>query len=113
MMNDALIANVRLRLNFFIDQLAKDDPNKAAKIRDLILPTFRMIDVVLDAVRARHVGKKAGVHQVLLVLQDEPQSVFFDIQCGDFGACWGPDAATGELIDLGFRGDDPVEIYSM
>jgi hypothetical protein len=69
------------------------------------------IQVSLADFRAEFVGLAEGVYSVLLVVEDSPQSVFYDPLTKKFGACFGPDVNTGEYIDWGFRSDDPIEMY--
>jgi hypothetical protein len=76
-----------------------------------ILSTPKEIQVSLADFRAPFVGLPEGIYAVWLLLEDDPQSVFFDPATEKFGACWGPDVHTGEIVDLGFRSEDPLEMY--
>lgn len=67
--------------------------------------------VLLEEVRANAFGLCGGTRQVWLVVRDDPQSVFYDVQTESFGACWHPDAASGQYIDLGFRHENPFEMF--
>lgn len=67
--------------------------------------------VLLEEFRASAFGLTGGIRQVWFVVRDDPQSVFYDLQTGSFGACWGPDAATGRYVDLGFRDENPFEMF--
>lgn len=68
--------------------------------------------VHVDEFNARNLGTTHGNHHVWFITSVEgPQAVFLDEGSGQFGACWGPDSATGCYIDIGFRSADPVEMY--
>ncbi len=71
----------------------------------------REIQVSLADFRAPFVGLPEGIYSVWLLVEDSPQSVFYDPLTKKFGASFGPDIYTGENIDLGFRSDDPLEMY--
>lgn len=70
------------------------------------------IEVHLAAFRGTCLGLPEGIRTVWLIIKDSPQSVFYDAFTGSFGACWGPEKDTGSYIDLGFRSDDPIEMYT-
>lgn len=68
--------------------------------------------VHVDEFNARNLDTTLGDHLAWIVTSvDGPQAVFFDEASGQFGACWGPDRATGGYVDIGFRSADPVEMY--
>jgi len=67
--------------------------------------------VFLEEVRASAFGITGGIRQVWMVVRDDPQSVFYHFQTASFGACWGPDALTGQYTDLGFRDQNPFEMF--
>jgi len=67
--------------------------------------------VFLEEVRASAFGITGGIRQVWMVVRDDHQSVFYDFQTASFGACWGPDALTGQYTDLGFRDQNPFEMF--
>lgn len=75
----------------------------------LPFPTPGTINI--DPFHAKNLNLIAGERWVWFVTQGDPQSVFFDESSGLFGCCWGPDQATGGYADLGFRSQDPVEMY--
>ena len=87
----------------------KQDTLNLAVAKRLSVP--KNIQVSLADFRAPFVGLPEGIHAVWLLLEDDPQSVFYDPATKKFGACWGPEIETGEYIDLGFRSDDPLEMY--
>ena len=64
-----------------------------------------------DEFHAKNLNVAAGECWVWFVTQDDPQSIFFDEVSGLFGCCWGPDNETGGYTDLGYRSQDPVEMY--
>ena len=76
------------------------------------LPDPLPVLVHVDEFNARNLGTTPGDHLAWLVTNGGgPQAVFFDEDSGRFGACWGPDRATGDHVDIGFRSADPVEMY--
>ena len=75
----------------------------------LPLPLPGLINI--DVFHARNLDLAAGERWVWFVMQSDPQSIFFDEASGLFGCCWGPDKETGGYTDLGFRSQDPVEMY--
>ena len=83
----------------------------AARFKSCLLDDPEEANVTLADFRASYLKMKPGNYAVLLVVKDDPQSVFFDPNTGLYGACWGPDIYTGETIDLGFRSDNPAEMY--
>ena len=92
--------------------LMSQRPEEMAKkfvARCLALP--EKVSVSLEPFRAPYVSLEPGIHEVWLVVRGDSQSVFYDPINKNFGACWGPVMETGELIDLGFRSDDPYEMY--
>jgi hypothetical protein len=82
-----------------------------ARFRLKTLKEPERVVVDLDVPQARFLGREPGKHAVWLMVKDDPQSVFFDPASGEFGACWGPDATTGEYQDLGARSDGAFEMY--
>lgn len=95
-----------------LDDSSRASGPSSAHFKSRILEVPEMVTVTLAAYRAPHVGLTPGEHRVWLVVKDDPQSVFYDCATQKFGACWGPDRDTGELIDLGFRSHDPLEMYT-
>jgi hypothetical protein len=67
--------------------------------------------VKIDEFHARNLGFPPGDHRVWFITRGDPQSVFFDEIANLFGCCWGPDKDTGDYVDLGYRSQDPVEMY--
>jgi hypothetical protein len=95
--------------NAAIQPCCKQETMNRAVSKRLLTP--RSIQVSLADFRAPFVGLPEGIYSVWLLLEDDPQSVFYDPATKKFGACWGPDVHTGEIIDLGFRSEDPIEMY--
>ena len=83
----------------------------AARFKSCLLADPEETTITLADFRASYLKMEPGNYSVLLIVKDDPKSVFFDPNTGLYGACWGPDIYTGETIDLGFRSDDPVEMY--
>jgi hypothetical protein len=77
------------------------------------LPIPEVGIVHLDEFHARLPNLHSGDYVVWFITKNSPQSVFFDESSGLFGCCWGPDQDSGEYADLGYRSDDPVEMFSV
>lgn len=52
-----------------------------------------------------------GMRQVWFVTASNTQRVFYDEETRAFGVAWGPDSATGNYVDLGFRTEDPIDAF--
>ena len=52
-----------------------------------------------------------GDIRVWFLTGPQTQRVFFDERSNLFGVAWGPDSATGNYMDLGFRTDDPLDAF--
>lgn len=90
---------------------SKCSPVEVADFLHECLPTPVSGVVTVDAFHARNLELDEGHRAVWFITQSDPQSVFFDIGSGRFGTCWGPERGTGIYQDLGFRSDDPVEMF--
>lgn len=75
-----------------------------------IVPALR--DITIQPHVAGLLGLPAGTHSVYFVSDGSPLSVFYAPFHKLFGAAWGPDAETGEFLDLGFRSTDVLEMAS-
>ena len=75
-----------------------------------IVPTLRAITI--QPYVAGLLELPVGTHSVYFVSEGSPHNVFYDPFHKSFGAAWGPDAETGEYLDLGFRSADVLEMAS-
>jgi hypothetical protein len=108
---DPLSPNLRARLRDSVAGATQKSDQVAKSFVAGLLEFPEKVIVELADFRAPLLNLQPGQHEVWLVVKGSPQSVFFDPSSSAFGACWGPDKDTGELVDLGFRGDDPFEMY--
>jgi hypothetical protein len=75
----------------------------------LIEPTTDFIEVEPHVAEILNI--ESGSRQVWFVTEATTQRVFLDEPLDSFGVAWGPDAATGKYIDLGFRTEDPIDAF--
>jgi hypothetical protein len=57
-------------------------------------------------------GLSPGTRTVYFVNHSDPQSVFFDPETHSFGCAWGPELPNFRYVDLGFRSQDVLEVFS-
>jgi hypothetical protein len=84
-------------------------PYRAAFLKARVAPEQGV--VVVEPRHAERLGVTAGTLAVWFITRGDPQSVFFGVTVGKFGAAWGPERETGIDYDLGFRSDDPFEMF--
>lgn len=89
--------------------LPNSDAGKRFARTMLANPELRSVEI--EDFRAISLGIAPGTYQVWFITDDSPQSVFYDANLNLFGTCWGPDAKTGKYIDLGFRDENPFEMF--
>lgn len=92
---------------------AKTDcsPDARREFENARLPLPMPEKMTIDSFHANNLRVAEGERWVWFVTRGDPQSVFFDEESGLFGCCWGPDKVSGGYTDLGFRSQDPVEMY--
>jgi hypothetical protein len=78
-------------------------------VSSLIPPEHGAVQVELHTAQILHI--EPGAIQVWFLTSQETQRVFFEERSGLFGVAWGPDSATGNYVDLGFRTDDPLDAF--
>jgi hypothetical protein len=110
-MNDPIPPEFRQRIEARVAIAAQRQDSLEQKFAASYLSVAEEITVSLADFRAPFVGLEPGDHRVWLVIRTGAQSVFYDPKNRNFGACWGPEIGSGEWLDLGFRSDDPFQMY--
>jgi hypothetical protein len=75
----------------------------------LVAPEVGTIEI--ERHTAAILSVEAGMRRVWFLTKPTTQRVFLDEGAGTFGVAWGPDSATGNYVDLGFRTEDPIDAF--